>query len=133
MFHTYAMKAIILCKIAHPNIDQAIYFLSSIVTDTNKVNKNKLLRVMIFLRETINDVLTLKTNDITTVMWYIDIALQVNFDMKSHIEAVFTMVKVGIISSSTKQKRSLRSSIESELIGVDDKIFWVLLIKSFLE
>jgi hypothetical protein len=46
---------------------------------------------------------------------------------------MFTMGKGAIIGSSTKQKVSSRSSTESELIGVDNKISRVLLKKRFLE
>jgi hypothetical protein len=41
--------------------------------------------------------------------------------------------KGAIIGTSTKQKVNLRSSAESELIGVDDKIAIVLWMKGFLE
>jgi hypothetical protein len=58
--------------------------------------------------------------------WYIDVAFAVHGDMKSHTGAVFTMGKGAIIGSSTKQKVNSRSSTESELIGVDDKIAKVL-------
>jgi hypothetical protein len=46
---------------------------------------------------------------------------------------MFTMGKGAIIGSSTKQKVNSRSSTESELIGVDDKISRVLWTKRFLE
>jgi hypothetical protein len=53
--------------------------------------------------------------------------------MKSRTGAVFTMGKGAIIGSSTKQKVNSRSSTESELIGVDDKIAKILWTKRFLE
>jgi hypothetical protein len=43
------------------------------------------------------------------------------------------MGKGAIIGSSTKQKVNSRSSTESKLIGVDDKIAKVLWMKRFLE
>jgi hypothetical protein len=46
---------------------------------------------------------------------------------------MFTMGKGTIIGSSTKQKVNPRSSTDSELIGVDDKISRVLWTKRFLE
>jgi hypothetical protein len=53
--------------------------------------------------------------------------------MKSYTGAMFTMGKGAIIGSSTKQKVNSRSSTESELIGVDDKISRVLWTKRFLD
>jgi hypothetical protein len=46
---------------------------------------------------------------------------------------MFTMGKGAISGRSTKQKVNSRSSMESELIGVDDKIAKVLWTKRFLE
>jgi hypothetical protein len=92
-----------------------------------------ILRVLSFLKGTINDVLKLEANDTNTLTWYIDAAFTVHTDMKSHTGVVFTMGKGAIISSSRKQKVNSRSSTESELIGVDDKITKILWTKRFLE
>jgi hypothetical protein len=54
-------------------------------------------------------------------------------NMKSHTGAVSTMGKGAIIGSSTKQKVNSRSSTESELIGVDDKLAKVQWMKRFLK
>jgi hypothetical protein len=104
IFHTYVMKAMFLCKRARPDIDQGITFPTSRVKDANKGDWNKLLRVLSFLKGTINDVLKLEADDTNTLTWYIDAAFTVNADMKSHTGAVFTMGKGAIIGSSTKQK-----------------------------
>jgi hypothetical protein len=133
VFHTFVMKAMFLCKRARPDIDQAIAFLSSRVRDANEGDWNKLLRVMGFLKATIEDVLTLEADDSNTLTWYVDVAFAVHADMKSHTGAVFTMGKGAIISSSTKQKVMTRSSTELELVGVDDKISKILWMKRFLE
>jgi hypothetical protein len=53
--------------------------------------------------------------------------------MKGHTGVVVTMGKRAIIGSSTNQKVNLRSSTESELIRVDDKITKILWTKRFLE
>ena len=86
-----------------------------------------------FLKGTIDDVLTLEADDTNTLTWYIDVAFAVHADMKSHTGSVFTMGKGAILSSSNKQKVNSRSSTESELFGVDDKIAKVLWTKRFLE
>jgi hypothetical protein len=133
IFHTFVMKAMFLCKRARPDIDQAIAFLSSRVRDANEGDWSKLLRVLGFLKGTIEDVLTLEADDTNTLTWYVDVAFAVHADMKSHTGAIFTMGKGAILSSSTKQKVNTRSSTESELVGVDDKISKVLWMKRFLE
>jgi hypothetical protein len=128
------MKAMFLCKRARPDIDQAIAFLSSRrVRDANEGDWKKLLRVLSFLKGTIDNVLTLEADDINTLRWYIDAAFAVHADRKSYTGAVFTMGKGSIISGSTKQKISSRSSTEAEMIAVDNKVSKVLWVKRFLE
>ena len=75
----------------------------------------------------------MEADDTNNFTWYIDVSLAAHADMKSHTGAIFTMVKVVIISSSTKQKENERSSTESELIGVDNRIYQMLWMKRFLE
>jgi hypothetical protein len=133
IFHTYVMKAMFLCKRARPDNDQGITFLSSRVKEANEGDWNKLLRVLSFLKGTINDVLKLEADDSNTLTWYIDVVFVVHAYMKSHTGAAFTMGKGAIMSSSTKQKVNSRSSTESELIGADDKIAKILWTKRFLE
>jgi hypothetical protein len=133
VFHTYVMKSMFLYKRARPDIDQGIAFLSSRVKEANEGDWTKLLRVPGFLKGTNNDVLKLEADDTNTLTWYIDAAFTVHADMKNHTGAMFTMGKGAISGSSTKQKVNSRSSTESELIGVDDKISRVLWTKRFLE
>jgi hypothetical protein len=88
---------------------------------------------MSFLKGTINDVLTLEADDHNTLTWYIDAAFAVHADMKSHTGSVFTMGKGALASSSTKQKVNSRSSTESELVAMDNKMSKILWAKRFLE
>jgi hypothetical protein len=54
----------------------------------------KLLRVLGFLKGTINDVLKLEADDTNTLTWYIDGAFAVHADVQSHTGAMFTMKKM---------------------------------------
>jgi hypothetical protein len=122
-----------LCKRARPDVNPAIGFLSSRVKGPNEGDWSKLQKVLGFLKGTIDDVLTLETDDTQTLTWYIDAAFAVHADMKSHTGAVFTMGKGAIISDSLKQKVNARSSTESEIVGVDDEISKVVWAKRFVE
>jgi hypothetical protein len=99
----------------------------------NEGDWGKLLKVLGFLKGTINDVLTLEADDTQTMSWYIDAAFAVHIDMKSHTGAIMTMGKGAIISDSLKQKVNARSSTESEIVGVDDEISKVIWAKRFVE
>jgi hypothetical protein len=55
--HTYVIKSMFLCIGARPDIAQGISFLSSRVKEANEGDWIKLLRVLGFLKGTINDAL----------------------------------------------------------------------------
>ena len=129
IFHTFVMKSMFLCKRARPNVNPGIGFLSSRVKRPNEGDWGKLLKVLGFLKGTINDILTLEADDTQTISWYIDAAFAVHTDMKSHTSAIMTMGKGAIISDSLKQKVNARSSTESKIVGVNDEISKVIWAK----
>ena len=65
------------------------------------------------MKGTISNALILEANNTNNLTWYIDLALSVHADMKSHTGAVCTVVKGAIISISTKQTENCLSSTES--------------------
>ena len=133
IFHTFVMKSMFLCKRARPDISPGITFLSGRVKEPNIGDWNKLVKVLVFLQSTIDDVLTLEADDLQTLKWYIDAAFAVHADMRSHTGGMLTLGKGAVISDSTKQKTNARSSTEAELNAIDDKISKVLWTKRFIE
>ena len=75
----------------------------------------------------------MEADNTQTLTWYIDAAFAVHHDMKSHTGATFTLGKGAIMADSTKQKVNSRSSTESELNGIDDKIGKIIWTKKFIE
>ena len=133
VFHHFVMKAMFLCKRGQPDINPGISFLTTRFKDTNENDWNKLTKLLGFVFETKDEVLTLEADDVQVLTWYVDAAFAVHPDKKSHTGSVFTLGKGAIISDSTKQKVKSRSSTESELIGIDDKISKVIWTKKFIE
>jgi hypothetical protein len=105
VFHTYVMKSMFLRKRARPDIDQGIAFLSSRVKEANEGDWTNLLRVLGFLKGTINDVLKLEADDTNTLTWYIDVAFTVHADMKSHTGAMFTMGKGARLAAVLRNRK----------------------------
>ena len=132
-FHTFVMKGMFLCKRGRPDIQPAIEFLSTRCQDPNENDWNKLIRLMSYLKDTIDDVLILEADNSQTVRWYVDAAFAVHKDMKSDTGEIMTMGSGEVISLSTKQKVNARSSTEAELVAVDDVIAKILWTKKFIE
>jgi hypothetical protein len=132
-FYSCVMKAMFLCKRARSDVQPAISFLVSCVQEPNEGDWTKLIRVLVFLKRTRDDMLALEVNNTQTLTWYVDAALTVQADMRSHTGSTFSLGKGMIILDSTKQKVNSRSSTEGELIGVDDRISKILWAKRFIE
>jgi hypothetical protein len=84
-------------------------FLSSRTSKSDENDWQKLIKILEFLKGTINDVLTVEADDLYFLYWFIDATFAVHYDMKSHTGLVFTLGKGAIISCSRKQKTNSRS------------------------
>lgn len=67
------------------------------------------------------------------INWCVDASFAVHGDYKSHTGATMTMGKGCPINVSSKQKINNRSSMEAELVGVNDAMAMVLWVRLFLE
>jgi hypothetical protein len=133
IFHTFVAKGFFLCKRARPDIQQAILVLCTRVKDPNQAEWEKLMRVMKYLNGTRNEYLTLSADNLRVVKWYLDASFAVHPDFKSHTGAVMMLGKGAMQSIARKQKMSVRSSTEGELVAVDDAATMILWTKLFLE
>ena len=132
-FHTFVIKGMFLSKRSRQDIQLCIVFLATRVRDPTEQDWQKLVRLMSFLEQTKDDLLTLEANEEQSNEYWIDAAFAVHPDYRSHTGAIQTLGKGAISSISTKQKVNSRSSTEAELIGIDDVILKVLWSKRFIE
>ena len=93
VFHTTIAKSLFLCNTSRPNIQPAVLLFCTIVKRLDEENWRKLLRMIKYLQETLDEKPTLKINDITMIDLYANSAFEVHTDMKIHIGGVLTMGK----------------------------------------
>jgi hypothetical protein len=93
----------------------------------------KLMRVMKYLNGTRSEYLTLSTDDLRVVKWYVDASFAVHPDFKSHTGAVMMLGKGAMQSIARKQKMTMRSRTEGKLVAVDNGATMILWTKLFLE
>jgi hypothetical protein len=106
------------------------------VKDPDEDNWKKLLRLMKYLSQTVDLELTLEANgdaDVILCKWYPDAAFAVHPDYKSHTGAVLTLGKGAVQTISAKQRLNTRSSMEAELVAVDDVVVQAMWTRNFLE
>jgi hypothetical protein len=133
LFHTVVAQGLFVCKRARPDISPAIAFLSTRVRAPTQEDWLKLVRLMKFLKGTVKDVLTLKSDSSKVLKWYTDASFAVHPDFKSHTGAILTMGGGAVTSLSRKQGMNSRSSTEAELIASDEVVGPMLWTRLFLE
>ena len=132
-FHHNVAKLLFLCKRARPDIQAAVAFLSTRVTQPDCDDYKKLGRAMKYLQKTITLTLTLEADELQLIQWWIDGAFATHQDMRSHTVGAMTLGKGVIYGTSMRQKLNTRSSTEAKLIAVNDFMSHVLWTCYFLE
>ena len=79
------------------------------------------------------DVLTLSANDLKIVKWWVDGSYAIHKDCRSQTGGAMSMGKGSIISNSHKQSLNTKSSTETEVVAVDDRLPQMLWSKYFLD
>ena len=133
IFHTFVMKGMFLCKRGRQDIQPAVAFLATRVTEPNEGDWQKLVKMMNFLKATKDDIAVMSADDSTTIIWHVDASFAVHKDFRSHTGATMSLGLGTICSISTKQKINTRSSTEAELVSVDDVVSKILWTKLFIE
>jgi len=133
LFHTVTAQGLFLCKRGRPDISPAIAFCTTRVRKPDEDDWQKLVRMMKFLKQTQDDVLTLEADDSNSIKWHADAAFAVHPDFKSHTGATMSMGKGAITHLSKKQGLNTRSSTEAELVAADDVVGPMLWTRRFLE
>jgi hypothetical protein len=101
MFHHHTAKLLFLAKRARPDIQTTVAFLTTRVKSPDEDDYKKLGRCMKYLRRNINPPLTLETDDMHVVKWWVDASFAVHPDMKSHTGATMLLGKGAAYSRST--------------------------------
>ncbi|MGL6132319.1 MAG: Ty1/Copia family ribonuclease HI [Fusobacteriaceae bacterium] len=131
-FHTIVAKALYLVKRARPDASLAIAFLTTRVQAPDADDWKKLEHLIEYFRGTADLPLTLRVDGTGVLSWFVDASFGVHANLRSHTGGGLTMGKGFPIVSSTKQKMNTRSSTESELVGVDDMMSYIIWTRYFL-
>jgi len=84
---------------------------------------------MQYIRNTKNMTLIIEPDD--EVKWWVDSSYTVHPDMKSHTGIYMTLGEGATYTASCKQKLNTKSSMESELVALDDAMGQVLWTRNF--
>jgi hypothetical protein len=110
-----------------------VAFLTTCVKQPDNDDWGKLKRVLKYLLSTQYLRLTLSAESLSNIIWYVDASHQLHDDCKGHTGSILTFGHGATTSLSTKQKLPSKSSCESELIGLFNKVSDILWTRHFLE
>ena len=128
VLHTTTAKLLFLWKRAQPDIQVPIAFLTTRVKHPDEDDWKKLVRVLKYLKDTVDIVLTLSADNMSVVKWWVDGSYGVHNDFKSHTGGCMSLGKGTVYSTSIKQKINTKSSTEAEVMSVADvlpQILWI--------
>ncbi len=132
-FHSHVVKLLFLAKRGRPDVLLAVSFLTTRVKMPDDDDWKKLVRVLGYLKGTIDHDLMITCTDLATLTWYTDGSHAIHDDMKGQSRAVLMIGDSAIMLRSNKQKINTRSSTEAEWIAVDDALPMVQWARNFMQ
>jgi hypothetical protein len=132
IFHHTVAKILWASMRARPDVLTAMSYLTSKVKNPNENDRKKLLRLLGYIRETINLKLILSSDKTAVLKWWTDASFATRADMKSQTGVAMSMGNGAIYSLSKKQKLNTKSSTEAELVGADDILPQMIWTRNFM-
>jgi hypothetical protein len=133
LLHKIVAKILYTSTRGRPDLHLAISFLTSRVSKADTDDWNKLVRLLTYIKCTIDLTLTLSAENLNVVKWWADAAYAVRDDFKSQTGASMSMGRGTIMNKATKQKLNTTSSTDEELVGVSDILKHIIWTNYFLE
>ncbi len=131
-FHATVAKLLFVAKRAPPDVLLAVLFLTTRVKSPDSDDWNTMKRILGYLMETIEYHFTLNYSNLNNLTWYIDGSYASHSDMRGQSGAVLMAGDCAVLFKSNKQKVNTSSSMEIELIAVDDALPTVQWVKPFM-
>jgi hypothetical protein len=133
-FHHTVYQLLFVANRARRDIQTAVSFLTTRVQAPDEDDWGKLKRVLKYLNGTRYLKLTLCAEQLKfAVHWYIDGSHQIHEDCRGQTGSLVTFGQGAISSSSNKMKCNTKSSTETELISLADKLADVIWMRYFIE
>ena len=121
------------CKRYRLDTQVAVAFLTTRVRKPDEDDWKKLIRLVKYIKRTVEMKLTLSSNNTNIATWWVDGSYAVHKDMKSHTGGLMTLEKGCVYSTSIHKKLNTKSSTESELVATTDVLPQIIWTSCFLK
>jgi hypothetical protein len=132
-FHSVVALLLFVSKRCRYDIQTAVAFLCTRVSEPDEDDWAKLRRALQYLRGTIDMKLYIGFDDITKMRTWVDVSYAVHQDCKSHTGGVISFGWGVLLTKCQKQKLNTKSSTEGEIVGVSDYLPNMIWARMFLE
>jgi hypothetical protein len=132
-FHHSVAQLLFVSSRVRRDIQTAVSFLTTRVKKPDEDDWGKLKRVLKYLKGTMHMRLRLSVDDLRIIRWWVDASYNVHEDCKGHTGAMMSLGRGAPMSFCRKHKLNVRSSTESELVGIDDALPFILWARYFIE
>jgi hypothetical protein len=127
MFHHVVAKTLWTALWARPDLLTTLSFLTCKVKAPDEDDQKKLIRMISYIKGTIDLPLILSADGTRIVKWWVDASYAMQHEMKSKTGGTMSMGKGSVFSMSQKQRLNTTRSTEAELVAADDvmpQIIW---------
>jgi hypothetical protein len=135
IYHSYVMRVAFLAKRVKPELNVAISYLSTQVTQSSENDLRKLDKAIRYVRDHLGTGITLTAagkNKNVVVTAHIDASFGCHDDAKSHTGVCITLGQGPVYVRSVKQRIVTKSSTEAELVALSDEAGLIFHVEDFL-
>jgi hypothetical protein len=132
IFHQVVAKTLWAAIRVRPDLLTTLSYLTCQVKAPDEDDMKKLVRMIAYIRDTVNLPLTLGMENVNEVRWWVDASFGTRFEMRSQTGATLSLGIGSIYSMSRKQKLNTTSSTEAEIVGVHDAMSQIIWFRHFI-
>lgn len=132
IFHSVVARLLWIMKRSRPDLETAVSFLCTRVSCSTTEDWNKLKRVLQFVNQTKSDERTIKADNLSEMLTWIDASYAVHPNMRGHTGGAISFGKGVVHARAGKQKPNVKSSTEAEIVGLSEYLPYNIFIKNFM-
>jgi hypothetical protein len=131
IFHQVVAKVLWAATKLRPDLLTTLSYLTCQVKAPDQDDMKKLIRMITYIRDTINLPLTIGMSGSNEVKWWADASFATRHQLRSQTGATLSMGLGSIYSMARKQKLNTTSSTEAEIVGVHNAMSQIIWVRYF--
>jgi hypothetical protein len=115
-----------------PDLLTTLSYLTCQFKEPDEDDMKKFLRMIFYIRDTINLPLTLGMDGSKKIKWWVDASFATRHKMRSQTGATLSFGRGSLYRMACKQKFNTTSSTEAEIVGVHDAMSQIIWFRHFV-